>query len=241
MNESIKQLLALQQRDLELDKYRTELATIPAKISELKSKIQANKSALEAAKKELMQLQLLKKQKDLDLEAQEAAIRKHSNELNAVKSNDAYKALLGEIDKAKKDKSGLEDEILQIMEQMDQATKVWKEKESSAKGIEADFQRQIGELESQQNSVAEKISAKEAERGSSSSSLPRALTEQYDRLRNNKRSNAVVPLRNEQCAGCHMSVSQNLINEVRRGLKLMTCETCSRIVYLEEVPAPQGQ
>ena len=45
---------------------------------------------------------------------------------------------------------------------------------------------------------------------------------------------AVVPIRSEQCSGCHMKVSQNLINEVRRGLKLMTCESCSRIVYLEE-------
>ena len=55
-----------------------------------------------------------------------------------------------------------------------------------------------------------------------------------EKLRKGKRGAGIVPIRNEQCSGCHMKVSQNLINEVRRGQKMMTCESCSRIVYLEE-------
>jgi predicted nucleic acid-binding Zn-ribbon protein len=240
MNESIKQLLALQQRDLELDKVRADLASIPAKISGLKTKIETNKSELEAAKKDLNQLQVLKKQKDLDLESREAAIRKHTGELNAVKSNDAYKALLGEIEKAKRDKSALEDEILQIMEQIDQAGKVWKDKESAAKGVQAAFQGEISDLESKQKAMQDSVASKQAERDAAAAAIARPLSEQYDRLRGNKRTNAVVALKNEQCVGCHMKVSQNLINEVRRGQKIMTCEMCSRIVYLEDAPAPQA-
>ncbi len=128
MNDNIKQLLQLQERDSDLDRVRAEAASIPAKITALKTEIQTNKSALENAKQDLTQFQVAKKQKDLDLESREAAIRKHSGDLNAVKTNDAYRALLGEIEKAKQDRSALEDDVLRLMEQIDQANKIWKEK-----------------------------------------------------------------------------------------------------------------
>ncbi len=234
MNDTIKSLLSLQDRDLELDRLRADLAAIPAKISKLKADIQAAKTALEEAKKEMTQLQMAKKQKELDLDTQEGAIRKHSTELNAVKTNDAYRALLGEIEKAKQEKSTLEDQILQIMEQSDQASRVWKEKEATSKSDEAALQKQISDWEAKQKELEQTIAAKEVEREQAFSGLTKNLAESYKKLRNGYRGAAVVPIRKEQCVGCHMKVSQNLINEVRRGQKLMTCESCSRIVYLEE-------
>lgn len=237
MNDSIKQLLSLQERDLELDRLRAEMAAIPGKIEALKTEIQTAKTALENAKKELTQLQLTRKQKELDLETQEGAIRKHSMELNAIKSNDAYRALLGEIEKAKNEKSALEDQVLMLMDQIDQAVRVWKEKESAAKNSEADQLRQIAEWEAKQKSLEEQIAGRQGERDQLLGTLPKALAEQYERIRKNKHGAAVSAIRSEQCSGCHMKVSQHLINEVRRGQKLVTCESCSRIVYLEEVPA----
>jgi predicted nucleic acid-binding Zn-ribbon protein len=237
MKDMIKSLLSIQDRDLEMDRLRSELSSIPKKIAKLKTDIQSNKTALEDAKKEVIQLQMLKKQKELDLEGQEASIRKHSTELNAVKTNEAYRALLGEIDKAKQETSGLEDQILQIMEQIDQAGRVWKEKESGSKAQESGLLKEITDLEARQQELQQALAAKESEREQALSSLSKSLADQYNKLRNGKRGAALVPILKEQCSGCHMKVSQNLINEVRRGQKLVTCESCSRIVYLEEVLA----
>jgi uncharacterized protein len=237
MKDLIKSLLAIQERDLEIDRLRAELNAIPQKIAKIKADIQSNKTALEDAKKEVTQLQLQKKQKELDLEAQESSIRKHSTELNAVKTNEAYRALLGEIDKAKKEMSGLEDQILQIMEQIDQANRVWKQKESGSKEQESGLLKEIADLEARQQELQQTLAAKEADREQALSSLSKNLAEQYTKLRSGKRGAALVPIVKEQCSGCHMKISQNVINEVRRGQKLMTCESCSRIVYLEEVLA----
>src|SRR5882724_1227838 len=162
MNDTIKTLLSLQDRDLELDKLRAEQAAIPGKIAKVEGEIQAAKKALEDAKKEMTDLQLAKKQQELDLDAQETAVRKHSTELNSVKTNEAYRALLGEIDKAKEGKSALEDQILQVMEQIDQANKSWKEKEAGYKGNEAGLMRQISDLEAKQKELSEQIAVKQA-------------------------------------------------------------------------------
>lgn len=221
-----------------LDALHAELDQIPKRIAAIKADIQAAKAALEAAKKDLTQLQLAKKQKELDLESQEASIRKHAGELNAVKTNEAYKALLGEMDKAKEEKSSLEDQILLILEQTDQAMKVWKDREATHKAGEDARLKEISDWETKQKDVEREIADKQAARQQSLETMPKTLSGQYERLRNSgNRGRALVPIRNEQCGGCHMRVSQNLINEVRRGQRLMTCESCSRIVYLEEVPA----
>lgn len=238
MNDAIKQLLTLQERDLQLDKLQADLAAIPGGIEGLKKQIAGNKAALEASKKELTQLQLVKKEREVDLEAKEGVIRKHAGELNAVKTNEAYRALLGEIDKAKQEKSVLEDTILQVMEQIDQVTKAWKQREVTSKTTEGDFLRQISDLETKQKNLEQELAQKKTEREQATAGFAKNLLDQYERLRSKGRRGAgVVPLKGEQCSGCHMRVSPNLINEVRRGLQLMTCESCSRIVYLEEVSA----
>src|SRR5882672_3326964 len=190
MIDMIKSLLSLQDRDLELDRWRGELLAIPTKITKLKADIQAAKTALEEAKKEMNQLLLTKKQKELDLDTQEAAIRKHSTELNAVKTNDAYRALLGEIEKAKQEKSGLEDQILQIMDQSDQATRLWKEKEATSKADEAALQKQILDWEAKQKELEQTIAAKETDREQAFSVLPKNLAESYKKLRNGYRGAA---------------------------------------------------
>ncbi len=57
-------------------------------------------------------MQKLKKEKEMELAAREEKIKNNNLELNSVKSNDAYKALLTEIDNAKIEKTAFEDEIL---------------------------------------------------------------------------------------------------------------------------------
>ena len=218
-----------------IEQLRGELAALPGKMAMLRAEIEAAKAALQEAKKEATQLQLTRKQKELDLDAQEAAIRKHSTELNAVKTNDAYRALLGEIEKAKQEKSVLEDHILQLLDQIDQASRLGKEKEAVSKANEVALQKQISDCEDAQKALEQTLASKESERAQALSVLSKNLADHYSKIRNGKRGAAVVPIRREQCTGCHMKVSQNLINEVRRGQKIMTCESCSRIVYLEEV------
>src|ERR1019366_3000932 len=160
MKDAIKSLLGLQERDQELDRLSADLASVPGKIAEIKASIDGAKKALEDAKKEATQMQLVKKQKELDLDAQETSIRKHSTDLNAVKTNEAYRALMGEIEKAKLGKSALEDQILQLMEQIDQANKSWKEKEAGYKANESGLLVQIAEWEAKRKELEQMVAAK---------------------------------------------------------------------------------
>lgn len=59
-------------------------------------------------------------------------------------------------------------------------------------------------------------------------------------LLNNKKDRVVVPLENRVCNGCHISLTAQDENLVRKGEKLIFCEHCSRILYLPESAELEG-
>ncbi|MCB1212848.1 MAG: hypothetical protein KDK40_00980 [Chlamydiia bacterium] len=57
----------------------------------------------------------------------------------------------------------------------------------------------------------------------------------YQRLLKNKQSRVIVPIENRACSGCHIILTAQDENMVRKGNRLVNCEHCSRILYLQEV------
>lgn len=53
----------------------------------------------------------------------------------------------------------------------------------------------------------------------------------YEKLLRNKRDRVVVPIENRCCSGCHILITAQHENLVRKGDKLAFCEHCSRIHY----------
>jgi hypothetical protein len=62
----------------------------------------------------------------------------------------------------------------------------------------------------------------------------------YERLLNNKKDRVVVPIENRTCSGCHIALTAQHENVVRKGERLTFCEHCSRIHYWQENEPVQG-
>ena len=56
----------------------------------------------------------------------------------------------------------------------------------------------------------------------------------YEKLLKNKRDRVVVPIENRCCSGCHILVTAQHENLVRKGEKIVFCEHCSRIHFWQE-------
>lgn len=62
----------------------------------------------------------------------------------------------------------------------------------------------------------------------------------YERLLRNKKDRVVVAIENRCCSGCHIMLTAQDENMVRRGERLIFCEHCSRIHYWPEAEALEG-
>ena len=56
----------------------------------------------------------------------------------------------------------------------------------------------------------------------------------YERLLRNKKDRVIVSIENRTCTGCHIALTAQHENLVRKGDKISFCEHCSRIHYWSE-------
>jgi uncharacterized protein len=63
----------------------------------------------------------------------------------------------------------------------------------------------------------------------------------YERLLRNKKDRVVVAIENRCCSGCHIMLTAQDENLVRKGERLVFCEHCSRIHYWPEVQVSESE
>ena len=239
--ENVAQLIRLQDQDKVLDALKASLERIPAEIQAIQQIIESEKSKLQAVKAKSNQLHLSKKEKESEVQAKEAAVRKHGEELNKVKTNEAYKALLAEIEKAKTDASNIETQILEIMEQMDEAAKDEKAAAALLKEDEAKKLREIDSLKAKETDLKSKFDQEKVKRDGMTAGLPEDASHQYEYLRKRKTDGeALAKIKGTMCGACRLTVPPQSVVEVAKG-RLVTCESCQRILYRDETAVEQAK
>ncbi|MFC1501273.1 zinc ribbon domain-containing protein [Elusimicrobiota bacterium] len=233
-SEKIDLLVALQEKDTELNNLKQQITKDPEDINSQKELSEKYRSDAENEKKTLLDLQKAKKEKELDLETKETEIKKHNLELGSIKSNDAYKALLIEIESGKQDQSALENDILELMEKIDEESKKAKDVDSESKKREIEIQGKIKELENEIKVLQEKYNSLKAERDEFAKKIPEDLLSHYDHIREGRDELAIVSLDGESCGGCGSILRPQTINDLHKGKELVVCDNCSRFVYLKK-------
>lgn len=167
-------------------------------------------------------------------------IKKLEVKQNTVKKVDEFNALTHEMTSSEReriateqiasdmiDKRALEEEILEkIKESLQQS-------EESSVNLENEIKESIRMInaEGSELKTGRDLLAKTAD--------PEILRI-YQRLLNNKKDRVVVPIENRTCSGCHIALTAQHENLVRKGERLVFCEHCSRLHYWQESQVLEG-
>ncbi len=234
MNEQLKKLIQLQEVDLLLDRILNEMEQIPKEIDRLKREFEESQAALNELKKKVTELQIDRRNKELELKTKEEELKKHQSEIFSVKTNEAYTALLKEIEGGKKLKNDIEDTVLAVMEQEDALlTEEKVRKEELAKNKEEVTQQQK-ELENKLQRLKQNLQEVQSEQKEKIANINAEIFKRYQRIREKKDGVAVVPVADRFCGGCSIALPPQLINDVLKGEDLVACRNCLRILYLKE-------
>lgn len=241
MNTELKLLIELQEKDAKIDSINDELESLPAEIEELQRQLESEKQSFETFRMEGKQLGLKNKEKEGELAAKEKEIDKFNQELNSIKTNEAYKAMLTQIEEAKKQKSTIEDEILELLESSDQFSKQIKKVESNFKETESTIKRRTEEIQSRISSLKSEVAKLQQERESFIKTIPEQPLKVYEYVRDGKDGMAIVPIQDEtSCSGCHYKLPPQKINDAAKMKELIFCDNCARIVYYVKESVKSG-
>ena len=232
MLEGLRELVELQTLDDDLAASEEQSAGIPAQRARLEERRAAAEERLARSRETLVTAEAEQRRAEADHQDSEALIAKLEGQQFQVKSNEAYTALLHELERAKQAKSDFETRILEAMEGIDAATREIAAAEEQAKATFAQGEAGAEALDKREADLAARLDARRAERSSVSERLDARLLEQYEKIAARRRP-VVVRISQEICLGCRANIPPQLYIEILRCESLLSCSNCHRILIHE--------
>ena len=231
LREDLKVILEMQEFDIQmirLMRLKREREAELERIRSLRSDLQNQVSRKES---EIIELKKQIRLSEVETGEIKNKIQKLEGQQNSVKKVEEFNALTQEIsglerEKATKearlsdlyDKQAIEEDFLKNLKATSDATK------TNSKQLEEEIMASIVAINDEGESLKK-------QRQELSGKADAEVMKIYEKLLKNKKDRVIVPIENRCCSGCHILVTAQHENLVRKGEKLVFCEHCSRIHY----------
>ena len=231
-------IIELQRLDTEIHDAALVLEGIPRLAQDVDRKIQATTKLVADAKDKMAQNQ--KKRRDLENEVKDlkGQIGKYKRQLNEVKTNKEYTALLHEIEETQHKVDTLEETIIAEMlaaDDVEEEIKAALHRQSQEEEI---LKKEKVVLDEKLKETEARFAALNKERDALLPRIPREQLRLYEAIFQKKGGTALSPVTGDFCAMCHMRVRPQMLNEIRDKTKVILCEACGRILYCTAKPEP---
>ncbi|HTS17533.1 MAG TPA: C4-type zinc ribbon domain-containing protein [Verrucomicrobiae bacterium] len=227
----LEKLLVLQDRDRRIAQLKLERIRIPEQIVAADQQIKAESARLDGLRDEAKHIEADRKKLEVDADAKRAQIAKYRTQLTQIKSNTEYQALLKEIARVEQEIDEIETHELEVMEKSDQLQPAVKTEQSTLKEITAKVDAERGDLQKRLAMIDQELKQLAEERQQLAQQVDASALNRYERLMRSKSDFAIVPIRNGNCGGCHLSIPPQLVHNAKHGSDLTSCDYCGRILY----------
>jgi predicted nucleic acid-binding Zn-ribbon protein len=233
LKQDLSLLFELQNYDIKISDINKQISLATNSIEQKNVILEDKKAELSKGKKKYVDLVSLKKEKESLLDDKEKFIEKHSMKSNTIKSNETYKALLLEIEKAKAGKNIFEDELLVLMEKIDEESAKIKATENEFQEFEENIKKEITDIKNNVNKLKEEALALKNKREERKLEVSKSVLSHYERLKEGRDGCGMAIVDGESCSGCGIVLRTQLINQTLKGQELVFCDNCSRILFKE--------
>ncbi len=234
MNDDLQNLITLQRLDSVIDSLQLQEDEIKSSLESEKSAVVECEQRVEAAKASSQECTVLTRSLETDVQELDDKMEKYRGQLNDVKSNREYAALQIEISNLQDKKDRLEEQIIKEMEKCEVAKQEVQTVED-ALGTERQI-LQVKQAEQQQkiDVLRGEKRNEEGVRENAASKLRKILSDKYDNIRTVRGGLAIVEIKGGSCQGCFINLPPQLVIEVRKGVEILDCYSCGRILYINE-------
>jgi predicted nucleic acid-binding Zn-ribbon protein len=138
---------------------------------------------------------------------------------------------MAQIEQAKRFIADDERDLETLGQRLGELRKSATEREQAVNDIQRVQVETRASLDADRESLQKELKEAHADRESKARSVPRALLQRYDRIRQKRRSTAVFPLRGQSCAHCDTAIPvQRRSTMVATGATEL-CEGCGVMLY----------
>jgi uncharacterized protein len=240
MQESLRTILDIQELDmkmLRLVRVRKERSREVEQIGELRRDLHTQ---LGEKEKEIEELNKTIQAMESKIQETVAKIKKLESQQSSIKKVDEFNAITQESTALEREKIALEHKTSDLVdkrvaeeEMLEKIRESLKTSEASSIALENEIKTSIQMINSEGQGLKQQREALVSEADAETLRI-------YERLLRNKKDRVVVAIENRACSGCHIALTAQHENVVRKGKNLVFCEHCSRIHYWPDTEVTEG-
>jgi uncharacterized protein len=168
---------------------------------------------------------------ELELKSIEAKKVDYEYKLKSGKGNwkelEQYQA---EVDALGRQRAGLDDKILTLMEQLEERRKAEATAKSAMEQAEAALKRKQAAFKTDSRTIATTIKTLTAARTERAATIAAPLMKRYEAIRAQKHGVGIARLDGDSCSACHTNLNTEIIDSVYKTDRLETCANCGRLL-----------
>jgi predicted nucleic acid-binding Zn-ribbon protein len=235
MQQDLVLALRLQAIDRKTASLETEIAALPKHIAEVEKKLDAHTRRLEADRAGLAANLRDRKKLEGDIQAHQQKISKLRDQTLAAKNNEQYKAFQNEIAYAEAEIRKCEDRILTLMESAEALDSAVKAADSTLKTHQKQVESEKARAKARSADDMKEVAVQLAQRKAIIEQMTPDFHKEYERLRKKTKNRPIADATEGRCDLCQMSLRPQFFQDLRRGDKIMFCESCGRILTYNPV------
>jgi len=230
MLEEVRLLMELQDIDYWIGELERSKEYIPDMMNNLREEMGTVEEELNQSRERLKEAQVESSALELKIGEAKEHLEKYQEQMLTIKTNKEYDALVGQIETAKQEIGEDEEKYIALLEEIETLTTKIGELEERFERVKKENQERLTTLQQEIDAVEDKMGEKVAYRKQLKSKVPRPVMSIYQRVRKGRGGDVVVKLKRGACGACYKSQTPQKIQEIKKGLKLQTCDSCGRIL-----------
>ena len=210
-------------------------------LNDEKRKVAAGKETVGGVDEEITACRLNIDKGELNIKELEEGIQKSNIAMNGAKSNTEYSIFQEQIARSEESKGAKEVEVLELLTLLENLQGKKADVERDLADLEKSYQRKESEVLGLVKELEEKVGGLKDERGQLAVEITSDHLDLYERINSKVDADCIVAAEESAdeagvyfCQGCYMTVTKQELNQLALAQDLLTCRSCSRLLYLED-------
>ncbi|MGB7069762.1 MAG: C4-type zinc ribbon domain-containing protein [Pyrinomonadaceae bacterium] len=233
MRSELEKLIELQKTDTNIRRLKKSIDSAEQRRADLEQKfeehafsireIQGRRDSFNADRTEL---------ENKIVENKEYLTRAERN-LQHAQNQKEYETAMRETDALQKQIGTFETQVIENISGLEEVEKELEERSEEIATLDAKRAEALAEFEAEIKKDSAELAVDTKHRKEVFVTLPARLASVYDRLSQRSRDGiAVAEVLNGSCSACFMSLRPQMQLEVKKGQEIITCESCTRILFI---------
>lgn len=233
MKEELAKLIDLQITDTNIRRLKKAIDSSETRRAGLEQEFEQHAFTIREIQKRRDDLNAERAANEKEIAENKTYLERADRNLKHAQNQKEYETAMREMDALQKQVGVHETKVVELMASSEEVEKELETRADEINTLDSKRDEALATFATEVEANRAELATEEAKREAVFVTLPAQMAAVYNRLAQRSRDGvAVAEVVNGSCAACNMSLRPQMNVEVKKGNEIITCENCSRILYI---------